>query len=74
MNSTTKLSNYAAPVIYLATAVMAASFAEGVAQILGFSLVAGKFSAGRILDIAATLYLFGIALLLARVTRKMHDS
>ena len=50
-----------------ASATIVLAFMEGVAQIFGISLIAEAYPPGRLLELAATLLIFVIAVLLREI-------
>ena len=50
------------------------AFAEGFAQIFGLSLIAGLYSPGRLLELAATLLVFVVVQLLRQIRDELRTN
>ena len=59
---------YIARALFLVASVMiAVAFLDLIAEFLGFSIVGDMYEAGRLLELAATLLVFVIAVLLRQI-------
>lgn len=63
---------FARTVFIIATATILLAFAEGFAQLFGFSLIGRIYSAGRLLELAATLLVFVIVMLLRQIRDELR--
>ena len=63
---------FARSVFVLATATILLAFAEGFVQLFGKSLVFNLYSAGRLLELAATLLVFVIVQLLRQIRDELR--
>jgi hypothetical protein len=64
----TLIDKYFARILFLlAGLTLLLAFAEAFAQLFGTSLVAGTYSAGRLLELSAVLMVFVIAQLLRQI-------
>ncbi len=62
-------------VLFLASAALIAlAFIEGAAQLVGTSLVSNWYSAGRLLEIAATLLVYVIAVELREIRDEIRTN
>lgn len=66
-------SLFARSIFALATATMLLAFAEGFANLFGISLVARYYTAGRLLELAAILFIFVVVFLLRQIRDALRD-
>ena len=67
------VSKYLARALFLlAAAIIVVAFVEWLAQIFGASIVGQFYSAGRLLELAATLLVFVIAVLLRQIRNELR--
>lgn len=66
------ISGLARVIFILATATMLLAFAEGVANLFGASLIARYYAAGRLLELAAILFVFVIVYLLRQIRNELR--
>lgn len=57
----------------VATMTIVLAFAEGFANLFGLSLLAGLYTAGRLLEIAATLLVFVVVQLLRQIRDELRS-
>ena len=68
------ISKYLARALFLlAAALIVVAFVEWLAQIFGGSIVGQFYSAGRLLELAATLLVFDIAVLLRQIRNELRS-
>ena len=68
------ISKYLARALFLlAAAIFVVAFVEWLAQIFGSSIVGQFYSAGRLLELAATLLVFVIAVLLRQIRNELRS-
>lgn len=60
-------------VFIIATLTIMLAFAEGFMQLAGRSLVAGLYSPGRLLELAATLLVFVVVQLLRQIRDELRQ-
>ena len=62
------IDKYAGPVVFIAAiATLLIAAAEAVANLLGFSLIAGLYTVGRLVQLASTLLILVAVLLLRQI-------
>ncbi len=59
--------NFARSLFFLALAMLALGFLEVAANLLGFSVLRGLYTAGRLVELSAALVIFVIAVLLRQI-------
>lgn len=60
-------------VFLISIAICALAFAEGIAQLLGFSLTARTYSAGRMLEFSAMLFVLVAVLNLRQIRKELAN-
>jgi hypothetical protein len=64
---------YVTPTLFIiASAAIAVAFLERIAAFFGFTIIGEMYSAGRLLELAATLLVFVIAVLLRQVRDELR--
>jgi len=63
---------FARSVFIIATATIMLAFAEGFVQLFGSSLIGHIYSAGRLLELAATLLVFVMVMLLRQIRDELR--
>ncbi len=63
---------FARTLFVIASATIAVAFLEWIADFFGFSVIRDMYSAGRLLELAATLLVFVIAVLLRQVRDELR--
>ena len=67
------ISKYLARTLFLlAIAAIALAFIEGIAEFFGRTMVGDFYTAGRLLELAATLLVFVIAVLLRQIRNELR--
>ena len=67
------ISKYLARTLFLlAIAAIALAFIEGIAEFFGSTMVGDFYTAGRLLELAATLLVFVIAVLLRQIRNELR--
>jgi len=59
--------HFARTIFIFASIVIAIAFLEWTGDFIGFSITGGKYTAGRLLELAAALLVFVIAVLLRQI-------
>ena len=72
MNLETMSKYFARPLFLLATAAIVIAFLEWIASFLGFSLIGEMYVPGRLLELAATLLVFVMAVLLRQIRDELR--
>ena len=67
------ISKYLARTLFLlAIAAIALAFIEGIAEFFGSTMVGDFYTAGRLLELAATMLVFVIAVLLRQIRNELR--
>ena len=56
----------------IASVAIAVAFLEGIGNFAGFSVTADKYTAGRLLELAAALLIFVVAVLLRQIRDELR--
>ncbi len=65
--------NHVARILFIiASVAIAVAFLEGIADFAGFSVTADRYTAGRLLELAAALLVFVVAVLLRQIRDELR--
>ncbi len=74
MNIESVYKYFARTLFIIAAAAIAVGFLERVAEYFGFSIIGQMYEPGRLLELAATLLIFVIAVLLRQVRDELRTT
>ncbi len=72
MNLDSVSKYFAQPLYIIAVAAIVAAFLEWIAKFLGFSIIGELYDPGRLLELAAMLLVFVIAVLLQQILDELR--